>query len=845
MAHGIPPRHQTRLLLFAFCGMLLAVANSLVPLDLWLTRQRLIADARHLTQSLSRSLEEHAARTVTGIDQLLLGLVDSLNRQIARKGPEALTTTDPEIESKLRHWVAFAPYPCAIFAVDRNGIMANRGKPGQTPVVDSSKRAYFTSHRDGQVSGLFIGTPEVGKISGNWALWFTRRLTDGDDRFAGVVNVSIDPAHIAQFYAALDIGQGVESTLVHESGIVMVAVANSPTAIGSDRANSPLFRTYLPRRPTGTFTETVNGDWRLTSYRKLAMWPLVVTSTISLDRALGGWWERVAYATIGLLLVNGTLLFFLFSLLRHLRREEEAVCLLQSSESRAVEARRQLLDAIESMTEGFVLFDRDEKLVLFNSKYREMVAPIAQHLRPGISYPEFVEHSVAAGLIVQSAGNPRQWVQDRLQAHRHPGPPTEQLLSSGRWILAWAVPTSDGGRVHIRTDITSFKQQQQELERRAVLMQTTVENIAQGICVFDADQRLVLYNRNWIQLLGLPDGFGRIGLPLVEVVRWRAQRGDYGDGETEAMVAARLTEICEPRITFSERRLPSGTMLDVRGVPMPDGSRLTTYTDITEHKRREDELQVATLNAERANQIKSLFLATMSHELRTPLNAIIGFSDIIAKKSMGEDQMALESYAGFAEDIFSSGRHLLDLLNNILDVSKIEAGRMTVMIERVDLLSVVASALNLTREQARSADVTVLRDLPKTIPEFYADERAVRQILSNLLSNAIKFTPAGGQITVTVRLAAAGGVDIIVADTGLGIPKDRIERVTQPFEQGDNSYNRAAGGTGLGLSLVKGLAELHGGSIRIASEVGVGTSVTVHLPTNFSGLRRDATVVAS
>ena len=232
--------------------------------------------------------------------------------------------------------------------------------------------------------------------------------------------------------------------------------------------------------------------------------------------------------------------------------------------------------------------------------------------------------------------------------------------------------------------------------------------------------------------------------------------------------------------------------------------------------------------AEAANHAKSLFLATMSHELRTPLNAILGFAELIRERTFGP--AAVEKYSEYAGDIHSSGVHLLDLINDILDVSKIEAGKLELAPTWLDLPQVLTAALRLVRDRANQRGLAVMLEVSEPPPRLCADERAVKQILFNLLSNAIKFTPEGGRITVRVRTVNADTTELAVTDTGIGIPQDQIDRVLQPFEQVDNRYGRTAGGTGLGLSLVKALAELHRGRIRIDSIVDRGTTVTVRLP---------------
>ena len=231
------------------------------------------------------------------------------------------------------------------------------------------------------------------------------------------------------------------------------------------------------------------------------------------------------------------------------------------------------------------------------------------------------------------------------------------------------------------------------------------------------------------------------------------------------------------------------------------------------------------LKSEQTLQARSRFLANMSHELRTPLNAIMGFSDIMRARMFGE---LIPKYGEYAELIHESGRHLMDLISDVLDMSKIEAERFALSQEVFDAREAVNAALRLMRVQAEEVGVNLRGVMPALPITVHADRRALKQIVLNLASNALKFTPRGGHVTVTTH-AAAGVLEIAVSDTGIGIAPDDLSRLGRPFEQvGD--VVRQAGGTGLGLSLVKAFAKLHGGDMSIESEVGAGTSVMVRMP---------------
>jgi signal transduction histidine kinase len=239
-------------------------------------------------------------------------------------------------------------------------------------------------------------------------------------------------------------------------------------------------------------------------------------------------------------------------------------------------------------------------------------------------------------------------------------------------------------------------------------------------------------------------------------------------------------------------------------------------------------LRLAKEEAEAANQAKSGFLATMSHELRTPLNAIIGFSEMMLREVLGS--LGNEQYRSYVGDIHASGTHLLQIINDILDLSKAEAGKIDLTEDIFDLRDIMRSVIQLTAGRIAEAGLTQGVELTPDLPLLRADERKTKQVLLNLITNAVKFTPSGGRISVSGRFERERGLIVTVADTGIGIPSDDLERVLKPFEQVDSSLSRQHQGTGLGLPLVKAIMEIHGGRLELKSELGVGTEVAVTFP---------------
>ncbi|MBN4083056.1 PAS domain S-box protein [bacterium AH-315-B06] len=374
-------------------------------------------------------------------------------------------------------------------------------------------------------------------------------------------------------------------------------------------------------------------------------------------------------------------------------------------------------------------------------------------------------------------------------------------------------------------DITRRKKAEQAREESEALFKTFRDSNPCAIDFKTAEGRYVFVNKTWSSITGISaeDAVTRDGSAFYRLEHFRESFRQHQEVVRTRKVLT-LERILE---------MPNGERFSQTVTKFPlynDDNRLmgvgTIATDITERVQAEEDLRIALVDAEQANQAKSEFLASMSHDLRTPLNAILGFSDILSAKHFGPIS---EKYQEYATDIHSSGEHLLELLDEILDLSTIEAGKKSVVKEKLSTKEIVSECMRIVEYKARSNGIDLVTVLPKYPPPLYADKRATKQILLNLLSNAVKFTPGGGKITVSVK-ASKKNTTLKVADTGKGISAEKLPKLTEPFTKGRLDPYLSEEGWGLGLSITRALVDLHCGKLGIKSKIGKGTTVTVTFP---------------
>ena len=542
-----------------------------------------------------------------------------------------------------------------------------------------------------------------------------------------------------------------------------------------------------------------------------------------IDAALGDSLSRIGLApsTAAALLSVGTLILVAFPL--------TWLLVIRPFASARQTAEETLREAIESISEGFLMYDADDRLVLCNSRFRELYAVAADDFVIGETFENILRTAAERGQYPEAAGRVDAWVDQRLRQHRELAGPIERRLPHGRWVKITERRTRSGNIVGIRTDITDLKAREAEFRESEQRLRRIVDALQEGFVLYDAEDRLVMWNDKWLELhRGIADIVAP-GVPFETTIRASVERRLYpaAYGCEEAFLADRLEKHRNPGEPFV-RQQRDGRWFIIREVPTQDGGIFALNIDITELKNAERIAHEARVEAERASRTKSAFLANMSHEFRTPLNAIIGFSEVIGRETFGPVGNA--TYRQYALDIHESGRHLLALINDLLDLSKVESGVDELFEEDLDVSRLFAAAARFVLPLARQKRLALELKVPEAAPALRADDRKVTQVLVNLVTNAVKFTPDGGRVAVTASWAGDSGYAIEIADNGIGIAPEDLPHVILPFNQISNVANRRYAGTGLGLPLSKVLVEQHGGTFEIRSEPGKGTVVTARFP---------------
>lgn len=483
-----------------------------------------------------------------------------------------------------------------------------------------------------------------------------------------------------------------------------------------------------------------------------------------------------------------------------------------------------LLAALEALPDGFVLFDADDHIALYNERYREMYRDSADLIAVGTSYEHGLREGVRRGQYPEARGREEAWIAERLRQHRDPHAPIEQRTADGRWVRILERRTPTGETVGLRVDITGIKEREEALQRSEERLRAIMDATPDCIFCVDGTGRAVDVNQAVETVLGYrrDDIIGRRPVDIVIPERFRpglevglrryVEGGEVPDGkarhEMRAVRADGSEFFCE--VTIAAARSSGRHMI------------VACLRDVTTRKQREYELRQAKEAAEIADRAKSDFIARMSHEIRTPMNAVIGLSSLLVHTPLDAVQKQ------HVDMIEKSATHLLSLINDILDFARLDAGHSDLEVRPLDMPDLLQGAVAVARSLPGAARLGITSKLePDVPPGLEGDARRLNQILLNLLGNAVKFTD-GGAVTLSCRLVErrAGSVRLrfAVEDTGIGISPEMRSRLFLPFEQGAEAAARQAGGTGLGLAICRQLVESMGGAIGVDSTPGAGST---------------------
>ncbi len=503
---------------------------------------------------------------------------------------------------------------------------------------------------------------------------------------------------------------------------------------------------------------------------------------------------------------------------------------LRYATNRLLQVEGYLSDAIEALPDGFVLYDKNDQLVMCNEKYREIYKTSADLIVPGARFEDIIRTGVERGQYPAAKNDPESWIARRMEFHYHPTAPIEQKLDDGRWLRVFEQQTENGQFVGFRVDITELKDREQALSDSESQLRATMESALDGIIIINSDGIIREFNKSASRIFGYQQDEA-LGQNMSELIIPAKLRQAHTDGLNHYLKTGE-GPVLGKRITVPGLHKDGHEItLELAINPAQSNSEqlfIAYMRDITEELAKQEALKEAKHAAEQAAKAKSAFLAIMSHEIRTPLNGLLGLLELLQERSANpKDQKQIST-------ALESAEALTRLLNDILDYSKLEEGKLDVKYIPIELKPFLEQVMDLLKpifeRKQLSTHLSVDPALPETI---LGDPLRLRQILINLLGNAAKFTPQGFvhlKVTKSVGSNQTEKLQFLIADSGIGISEQDIPQLFERFNTLDASYAREQEGSGLGLSITKSLCDLMDGTISVESQLHHGSTFKVKLP---------------
>jgi PAS domain S-box-containing protein len=801
--------------------------------------ERSLERATDTSRNLAAVLEHHTTQTIEIVDDGLGHLIDYLD---AIRGSPRL---DPKVGAMLRRSVMDMSFVHRIVIADESGDIMQDSLQKPSGPGNIAAASYFTFPRDYASAGIYISAPFKSPDNGRWSIAMSRRLDATAREFAGVIVAFVDLGYFQRIYDTLNIERDGLIQLFKRDGTTLIREPFRADIYAQNADDLAAFRSLMQWTRNGTTTIALppDGIERIISYRTVPRRPLVVAVGLSRGEVLAQWRADLRVRVMLAFIITTAVALLVLLLLRSLARREATEGALRESQQR-------FELAVLGTSDGLWDWDMVADKVWFSPRCCELLG--------FNSVDEFSADYDGYFSRIHAEDSERRAL--ALERHLKEGKPYDveyRLRIKGgnyRWfrVRGHAIRNAAGEPIRMAGSISDIDAHRaaeaalvetlEILRENEARLSSLIENVPGVIyrAVFDGRWTETFVNHALGELTGYP--------PTDFVAGGVRSLGSIIHPEDREFAERTIAEAVSKRTPFAvEYRLihKSGAIKWVwdrgRAIYAEDGQAQYIdgcIFDITDRREGEAELRRAKDTAEAASQAKSQFLAHMSHELRTPLNAIIGFSEVMRSELFGT--MGSVQYRTYARDIHESGTHLLGLINDILDLSKVEAGRQELHEEDCDPEEMVTETLRVVAERAMAQGVRIDRHLQARLPALRADYRMIKQILLNLLSNAIKFTPEGGTIKLSVGTTPDGGLRFVVQDDGIGIPSDQVRRVLEPFVQVEGAFSRKYGGTGLGLPLSRTFVELHGGTLELSSAVGAGTTVVVTFPKERSQNRASA-----
>ena len=798
---ALSPRSSWPISLIALLGAIAAVLGVVIltASTIWDAHRATEAHAIQTMQNLVSALDHDIERNVEIYDLALSGAIDGL------KAP-GLSHVAPQVRNAILFSRAVAARDLgAIYILDRNGAVLFHSRPLRPDRKSFADVKSFTIHRDSPNVGLYIGAPFQSTRNHAWSMSFSRRIDRPDGSFGGVVLGTLRLAYFDQLFDGVDLGRRGTLALFRTDGVLVTRKPSDESHIGRNLDQATVLK-LLPHASTGHFeaSSVLDKVTRMFVYRKLSGLPLVLVVGLGRTEVFAEWRQKAIFtgASLGVLLAIAGLLAF--ALRRELRRAAAADALLR--------------DAVESMSEGFVIYDRDDRLVTCNEAYKALYPKNAHLMLPGNRFEDILRAAIEAGQSPDAVGREEEWIANRLRNHREAAEPHEHRLDTGRWVLTSERHLPNGGIAGLRIDITALKQVQASLRESRMLLAQAQHVSRTGSVFRDFVTGKTEWSEEVCRIFGVdhatftpgPDRFLAMVHPedrdrVIEAMRSSEQgirpvplqyRIIRPDGQGRWVYR-------EAEVLFSD------------GKPV---GRISTYKDITEQRAAEQhaaELEAQLRHSQKLEALGNL-AGGIAHDLNNTLVPILALSKLAMKRfpEGSADYKDLDAIA-------RAGGHARDLVKQVLAFSRKE---QTVKRE-VDLAALVGEALKMLRASL-PATIRIVEAI-ESVPPIHADPTQLNQVVMNLVTNAAQAIGERlGTVTVTVATVADAAVRFSVADTGCGIEAADLERVFEPFF----TTKQVGQGTGLGLAVVHGIVIGHGGRIECCSKRGKGSEFTVTLP---------------